>query len=340
MRSKARLLMAAVLSIGSLATAGAITTARPALAMCPPSGTCCPPGDTCDVPPPPPPPPPVTYSTSGLAYRNVMLSPSPNAAATIQIGAKESFTATAASRTSGATVALGGEDRYTCASPSGVNVTFDYVYVPTFTTSPKTVTRQPFSCPGGDVLTTGTYQLYAEAENSSGALIGRTPTQTYQFTPDLTVSNVSVPESGGDPGVNTGLVLVPGDTVTFTATGQIWAGVILTGNNGPLGWTDYDGCQAKFPLYCAPPYSLIGNLNNDGGYFYIGSGGGAAQPPYPTLSPAGVSGTRISDLYPDPPSLNLITAPTQLMLRTNDDAPGNGSGAFSVSIQVERDNRF
>jgi hypothetical protein len=158
------------------------------------------------------------------------------------------------------------------------------------------------------------------------------------FTPEIKLYNVLAPELSS--GVDTGLTLVPGDTVTFTASGQIWAGVILTGTNGPLGWTDYDGCQSKFPLLCAPPYSLIGYLDNDGGYFYIGSGGGAAQPPYPTLSPAGVIGTRISDLYPDPPPLNLLNAPAELVLRTNDDAPGNGSGAFSVNIQVDRDNQF
>jgi hypothetical protein len=334
MRSKSKPLLAAVLAVGSLATAGAVATAGPALAVCPPNIT------TCAVPAPPPPPPPVTYSTSGLTERDEILTPSSGTPAVIQIGAKESFTATAtaSNRIVGATVALGGEDTFTCVSPNGVQVTLDYTYTPSFTASPKTVTRQPFSCPSGDVLTTGTYQLYAEAENSSGTFLGRTPTQTYQFTPEITLDNVSVPESSA--GVNTGLVLVPGDTVTFTAAGQIWAGVLLTGTNGPLGWTDYDGCQSKFPLYCAPPYSLIGSLDNDGGYFYIGSGGGAAQPPYPTLSPAGVSGTRISDLYPDPPPLNLLTAPTQLILRTNDDTPGNGSGAFSVNIQVERDNQF
>lgn len=334
MRSKVRPLLAAVLTVGSLASvgAGAIVTASPALAVCPP-------GNTCGMPPPPPPPPPVMLSTSGsLPDRNVALTPSPITPPAIQVGAKESFTVTASSRVSGATVALGGEDKFTCQSPNGVNVTFDYVYTPSFTASPKSVTKQPFICPIGDVLTAGAYQLYAQAENASGSVIGTTPTQTFQFTPQISLYNVLVPELSS--GVDTGLTLVPGDTVTFTASGQIWAGVILTGTNGPLGWTDYDGCQSKFPLLCAPPYSLIGYLDNDGGYFYIGSGGGAAQPPYPTLSPSGVIGTRISDLYPDPPPLNLLNAPAELVLRTNDDAPGNGSGAFSVNIQVNRDNQF
>jgi hypothetical protein len=321
MRSKARLLLAAALAVGSLAIAGAVATGSPALAVCPPTS------DTCggSLPPPQPPPPPVQLWTYDLIGRGATLSPGPVTPATIQVGAKESFTVSAQTRTAGATVALGGEDRFTCASPNGVQVTFDYIYTPSFTTSPKMVTRQPFSCPGGDRLTTGTYQMYAQAKNSSGTVIGTTPTQTYQFTPDLTINNVSVPESADL--VDSGVVLVPGDTVTFTATGQIWAGVILTGNNGPQGWTDYDGCQAKFPLYCAPPYGLIGYLAYDGGYFYIGSGGGAAQPPYPTLSPAGAPGP-------------LISAPSQLLLRTNDDAPGNGSGAYSVNIHILRDNQF
>jgi hypothetical protein len=157
-------------------------------------------------------------------------------------------------------VALAGEDKFTCQAPNGgVDVTYDYVYVPHFTASPKSFDFQPFSCNPGYLLTTGTYRMYAEAEDSSGTVIGTTPAQTYQFTPEITLNNVVVPESSY--GVDTGLILLPGDTVTFTASGQIWAGVLLTGTNGPQGWVDYAGdCDPKFPLVCAPPYGLIGSL--------------------------------------------------------------------------------
>ena len=53
--------------------------------------------------------------------------------------------------------------------------------MPVFTASPKTVTRQPFSCYPGWVLTTGTFQLFAEAKDASGNIIGKTATQTYQL---------------------------------------------------------------------------------------------------------------------------------------------------------------
>jgi hypothetical protein len=333
MRNRALPLLAALLTAASLATAGAVATGGTAFAACGETGPC--PGPSPTVKPPPP--PTVVYSTTGLTERNVTLIPGSNAP-TIQIGAKESFTARATSTVAGATVGLGGHDTFTCVSPNGVNLTLDETLVPVFTASPKTVTRQPFSCYPGWVLTTGTFQLFAEAKDASGNIIGKTATQTYQFTPQITLNNISVPES--TYGVDTGLVLVPGDTVTFAASGQIWAGVLLTGTNGPAGWTDANGCDPKFPLYCAPPYSLIGNLDNDGGYFYIGTGGGAAQPPWPTLSPDGINARIGNYIDPTSPPLDLIAAPTRLSLRTNDDVPGNGSGAFSVNIQINRDGQF
>jgi hypothetical protein len=334
MRNRARPLLAVVLTVGSLATVGAIgaitVNAGPALAACPVNSPC--PGPT----PTPPKPPPITvaFSTSGLVERDEGLTNISAAQPPIQIGAKESFTISASSSVPGATVGLGGEDKYTCVSPSGVSATFDYIFVPAFIASPDTRTRQPFSCSPGDVLTTGTYDLFAEAKDASGTVIGRTPTQYYEFTPQITLGNVIVPESSY--GVDTGLILLPGDTVTFAASGQIWAGVLLTETNGPDGWLDYaSNCDPKFPLVCAPPYGLIGYLDNDGGYFYIGAGGGGVQPSWPTLAPDGST----TNEWPDPP-LDLLAAPTHLMLRTNDDTPGNGSGAFHVNITIDRDNQF
>jgi hypothetical protein len=337
MRNRAVPLLVAVLAVGTLAAGGAIvTTAEPALAVCGQTGPC--PGPSPTIKPPPP--PTVVFSTGGLTERDVTLTPGSSSPGIIQIGAKEGFTITATTQVAGATVALAGEDKFTCQAPnSGVTVSYDYVYVPHFTASPKSFDFQPFSCNPGYLLTTGTYRMYAEAEDSSGTVIGTTRAQTYQFTPEITLNNVVVPESSY--GVDTGLILLPGDTVTFSASGQIWAGVLLTGTNGPQGWVDYAAnCDPKFPLVCAPPYGLIGYLDNDGGYFYIGAGGGAAQPPVPTLASWGVDG-RIGNYidWPSPP-LDLLAAPTHLMLRTNDDTPGNGSGAFSVNIQIARDGQF
>src|SRR5215218_1722812 len=78
---------------------------------------------------------------------------------------------------------------------------------------------------------------------------------------------VTVNESDFD--VDTGVDVRTGDRLVVSASGQIWAGVFGTGNNGPQGWNNID-CDPKFPLPCSHPYALLGKLN--GSYFYIGSG--------------------------------------------------------------------
>ena len=105
--------------------------------------------------------------------------------------------------------------------------------------------------------------------------------------------------------VDTGIDVGPGDQVSIEATGEIWAGVCLTGKNGPAGWNNIDN-DAKFPLPGFRPYALIGKLGQNGSYFYIGSEATFTNP-----------GDR-----------------RRLYLRTNDDMPGNGTGAFQVHIKV------
>lgn len=114
---------------------------------------------------------------------------------------------------------------------------------------------------------------------------------------------VSVRES--DQWVDTDLVLEANEDLMITATGQIWAGVALTGTNGPEGWNNVDN-DPKFPLPGSRPYALIGKLN--GSVFYVGA----------------------------KHQRTMISGPGRLYLRTNDDAPGNGNGEFIATITVKR----
>jgi hypothetical protein len=115
-----------------------------------------------------------------------------------------------------------------------------------------------------------------------------------------------------DREVDTGINIQPGDDYAFRATGQIWAGVWGTGTNGPRGWNNVDH-DPKFPLHKGPdahPFCLIGKLGRNGEYFYIGD-------------------ERARAKYAG-------RATQRLFLRTNDDAPGNGSGAFNCRVVVWR----
>lgn len=112
--------------------------------------------------------------------------------------------------------------------------------------------------------------------------------------------------SEGDRDVDTQMDIQYGDRLVFSANGEIWAGVWWTGLNGPQGW-DNISYDRKFPLPGTHPYSLLGRL--DGRLFYIGTG---------------------FDRY-------YRGRNSRLFLRINDDAPGNGSGAFFCNIQVYRE---
>ena len=110
-------------------------------------------------------------------------------------------------------------------------------------------------------------------------------------------------------------------------TGTIWAGVKLTGRNGPDGWANRVDYDTKFPLHGgmdpvnAHPYCLLGKLRN---YFFIGSRGrGKVRFIYPQL--AGLM-----------PNVGTPNEGFPLHLRINDDRPGNGNGRFSCRIRVWR----
>jgi hypothetical protein len=120
---------------------------------------------------------------------------------------------------------------------------------------------------------------------------------------------VTVRESDRD--VDTGIELEYQDEYEIDANGEIWAGVALTGTNGPNGWSDITR-DTKFPLHAgadAHPFSLLGKVGAYGAYFFIGE-------------------RRERDQH-----LNEIR---RLYLRINDDSPGNGSGAFNCHVFVWR----
>jgi hypothetical protein len=127
---------------------------------------------------------------------------------------------------------------------------------------------------------------------------------SYNITMEL-IDEREVEIAESDFEKDTGIELRNQDRYTIAANGAIFAGVALTKENGPRGWNNIDP-DPKFPLKGSHPYALIGRL--DASYFYVGDG---------------------SDrLY--------FGRGSRLSLRTNDDKPGNGSGAFHAKVQQWR----
>jgi hypothetical protein len=120
---------------------------------------------------------------------------------------------------------------------------------------------------------------------------------------------VTIRESDYD--VDTLVDLKNGDWLDISVSGSIWAGVWFTGENGPEGWTSYTAGNDS-PLPGAHPFSLLGKTTEDG-YFTVGNG--------------------IRRTYQN---ASLGPGETRLSLRTNDNKPGNGSGAFNAHILVWR----
>ena len=114
----------------------------------------------------------------------------------------------------------------------------------------------------------------------------------------------SPPINESDTSVDSGIDLGPNEFLSITGTGTISAGVFLGGDNGPEGWNSIETNPA-FPLPGTRPFSLLGSLDSQ--LFYIGKG------------------TATTERF---------TSPRRLFLRTNDNVPGNGSGAFNAFIQV------
>jgi subtilisin family serine protease len=113
------------------------------------------------------------------------------------------------------------------------------------------------------------------------------------------VPSISEASTGTDTGVD---LSQSSRWLAMTGSGSIWSGVLFSNTNGPQGWfAQADG--AGFPIQGAAPYSLIGTLGTNN--FYIG----------------------VSNF------ISVGTASGRLFLRTNDDHPGDGSGAFSARVE-------
>ena len=114
----------------------------------------------------------------------------------------------------------------------------------------------------------------------------------------------SPPINESDTMVDSGMDLGPNEFLAITGTGTINAGVFLGGDNGPEGWNSIEN-NPSFPLTGTRPFSLLGSLDSQ--LFYIGKG------------------TATTERF---------LSTKRLFLRTNDDVPGNGTGAFNAFIQV------
>jgi hypothetical protein len=130
-------------------------------------------------------------------------------------------------------------------------------------------------------------------------------------------ARVTVREADGD--VFAGVIVRNGDTLTIDeVTGQIWAGVALTGTNGPRGWEDRVEHDVKFPYHGfsdSHPYCLLAKLKN---YIFVGDG---LRPLRYFADP---------HINPDPAA----QVEPRLYLRINDDTPGNGNGEFACRVRV------
>ena len=147
-------------------------------------------------------------------------------------------------------------------------------------------------------LATGSNASAAERSSSAEAKGVTPPKRSTVLCP---VDDSWVPES--TRGVLGSMWLSYGQSATVTpdTNAKIWAGVWFTGSNGPAGWTD-SPAGGDYPLPGLPVYSLIGRIGN-GPWQYIGN------------RPLTFSNTKPGYLQ-------------KVVLRTNDNVPGNGSDAF------------
>jgi hypothetical protein len=158
----------------------------------------------------------------------------------------------------------------------------------------------------------GHYMIFIINSNGVPSVARFTFLDSELHSPDnvLSVDNwITIREEDED--VDTGIIYEPGDEYELKGEGEIWAGVWATGKNGPAGWHNVDH-DSKFPLHegsNAHPYALLGKFG-DGEWFYVGS----------RLGP-------ISYHQQDN---------RKLILRINDDSPGNGNGEFHCRVRVWR----
>lgn len=130
--------------------------------------------------------------------------------------------------------------------------------------------------------------------------LGVTSAPAAQASPQRLCGVTDVPEGSSSVAIRT---LAPYESVTVYPGGSIWAGVWFTGTNGPEGWPATAPWNWNYPLPGARQYSLLGRLSGEG-WRYVGNN---------TTTFTNYSGSYRT-----------------LYARTNDNVPGNGSGAFSL----------
>jgi hypothetical protein len=109
-------------------------------------------------------------------------------------------------------------------------------------------------------------------------------------------------------GIDAGVALFNGDTVSITASGRIWSGVWFSSWNDANGWRGW-AAGSNYPKPGANQYSLLVSfVGTPGSWWFEGTYS------YWKL---------VSDWRP-----------STLFFRTNDDVPGNGDGCFSVRIDA------
>lgn len=290
-----------------------------------------------DPVPTPPPPPAANLVSSGLVNRDVNMWPG-TPYAVVQTGYSEAYTVSARrGNVSTTSVRLVGQRTVICPAPSGGSVTTTTAIDSGFVaTVPSYTPPTTAPCPGARSAFTA-LTLHAEARDASGDL-SQTNQVVFQYNSNPTTSSPVVVHEY-DQDVLSGLWVLPGDWVTITATNGIWAGYLfdeyINGPDGDYGgsavqidpdWyvpNHYGSCPyaafangdptlctagAGYPLPAgAPKYSLLYRV--DGGYLFAGH----------ALQTGAYTGQ-----------------PAPLVLRINDDVPGNGSGEFDVNVSIVR----
>jgi len=157
-----------------------------------------------------------------------------------------------------------------------------------------------------------------------------------QSNPEVCIGS----RSDGPPSrqdVDTGLDVIPGDMIEFSATGSIWGGECFTGNNGPSGWGPRPD-NPKLPIKNASPFGLVGRIGqpNDAGAYQDVD----CAKTYDEYGQSPPCKPRPSYFFIGDRNANQVRAGGRLYLRVNDDRPGNGVGSFVVSITVQRQVTF
>jgi hypothetical protein len=174
--------------------------------------------------------------------------------------------------------------------------------------------------PGPTPARRGMIDLYKDA--AAARKPAEPPSAAYPFVRE-DVYTVTVPESAPSS-IDLDTVVRADEAVEVSAGGTIWAGVLATGQNGPEGWANIDH-DAKWPLPGSHPYCLL--------YRLVSPALSNIQTPFGSFpGHAPITGwIRLGR------SLSfLLDYPVRLRFRINDDAPGNGSGAFHCTIRVHR----